>query len=166
MRNYSAGCEGEPARGFDGWNTFDTDKKLKTTAGQQTQETALCLLLRSSVQRTWPLFPPCIAMLPPWDAGAVSVESVTSVESVNQQFVATSRAAVTFAPNTGRRRWHCHSTDVTKSTKHPDRARGTAFRAGFVEFDSFVEFVIRRSPAASRAAVRRIANDEFENGFD
>jgi hypothetical protein len=32
---------GELARGLDGWNTFDTDKKLKTKAGQQTQETAV-----------------------------------------------------------------------------------------------------------------------------
>jgi hypothetical protein len=32
---------GELAGGLDGWNTFDTDKKLKTKAGQQTQETAV-----------------------------------------------------------------------------------------------------------------------------
>jgi hypothetical protein len=37
----SAGCDGDLVRGLDSWNTFDTDKKLKKKAGQQTQETAV-----------------------------------------------------------------------------------------------------------------------------
>ncbi len=77
-----------------------------------------------------------------------------------------SRAAVGFAPNTRRGLWNCHSTDVTNSTKQPHRVCGTAYRAGFVESDLFVEFVIPTSPAGSRAALRRIAVDEFGYGFD
>jgi hypothetical protein len=47
----------------------------------------------------------------------------------------------------------------------PRRQVRSVVQAGFVESHSFVEFVITRSPGASRAALRRISLDEFGNGF-
>ncbi len=112
-------CDGELARGLEGWNTFDTDNNEKK-AGQQTQENSVGLCCCSSErQRAGPCSrrtTPCSAV----DAVAVSVASVTSVESVikNPRGVPSGRAVL---PNTDRGLCECHSTDVTNSTKQPHR---------------------------------------------
>jgi hypothetical protein len=64
----SLGSQGELARGRYGWNTFDTDKKLKKKAGQQTQETAgFFVAVIPSITR-WAVLPPSTAVFPPWKA--------------------------------------------------------------------------------------------------
>ena len=50
--------DGELARGLDGWNTLDTDKKLKKKAGQQTQETAGFFVAAVPSATRWAVFPP------------------------------------------------------------------------------------------------------------
>ena len=107
--------------------------------------------------RLWSKAPGCVravqnALTPPWDAVAVSVESVASVESVIQQFVATSRAAVELGAKLCSSRLRgirfvrrirnpkkprgvpsgappiaveeTDSTDVTESTENPDSGMG------------------------------------------
>jgi hypothetical protein len=56
---------GELVRGFDGWNTFDTDNnEKKGRTRNSTNGVVLCCC--SSQCNALALFPPCTAVLPPW----------------------------------------------------------------------------------------------------